>query len=104
MEITKTLKISYPTVTYHSAELFTAVKVTESDIPTNVPPEQKYQYLNQLADSQLIHCFSTEYQQVYQNFVEKYQGQYVSRIISDPLEQQLIQQGRIKTDAKGKFV
>lgn len=103
MEITKTLKITYPTVTYHGAELFVAVKVTENDIPENVGPlERSYGYLNKLADQKLIEAFTSEYQTVSQHLVNQYGGQYVTSIIPHDLEQQLIQSGRIRTDATGK--
>lgn len=103
MEVTKTLKISYPTVTYHSAELFVAVKVTESDIPEGIQSQDKFGYLNTLADSQLIHAFQTEYGQVNQHLVQSYGGQYVSGILTPEVEAKLIHEGRIRTDAQGKF-
>lgn len=103
MEITKTMKVSYPTVTYHSAEVFTAVKVSsESDLPLGADQwtaEQQYAHLSQLANQTMVNEFFNQYRAIQEQIVSKYSST-LYRMFDDQTELELIKQGRIKPNAK----
>ncbi len=95
MEVTKAIKATYPTVTYGSVEIFTAVKISDADLPASqqaLPLQEKAQQLDQWATHLAQQGFIHEYEQVSNNLA----GKYLGGILPPQVEQHLMQTGRLK--------
>lgn len=95
MELVKSMKAVYPTVTYGKVEVFTSVKLTEGDLPAEVgslPLDQRHKYMDEWLTALLCRGFAQEYQQIHDNIADR----YLTTVVPVQVEQRWIAQGRLK--------